>query len=984
MKRIVWLLALGIVLAVAASDTGAEPAMTPRVPENVYSADLVSFPGAWSFLLGKAAIILVSDQELEALCDPDKVIDMSCTFDRVERSMRQVCEDAQKRGARTLIVAFDHFFKQYRPGQDQPRQLMPDMDAYIERIAKIGKFAEGYGLGLELSLLSPLEVGPAYRAKTGESGLWMHYRKGLRDPKTGAYDVQLWRQVRWVNNKGPIDLEDAGIRVFAFKEHRIGGTPYSVVPPESIVEISDGVKVDVWDDLKTGVARRIRVYGEGHTDLGDLDRVLVVQQYKTPEMDYFSDQAMPFLKSLVDKYTDAGVKLNALYSDEMHIQQDWAYFGHHDHGEFAVRYVSPGFAKQFAARYGAQYADFAKYLVYFVHGQEDCAPDLTAKEGAMHVMGASPEAIRETALLRSRYFKSLQDGVVDLFTEAKHYAEAKMGHRLESRAHATWAESPTIDKWDTGQDNHQRNQYEYTSNFVWSCTVHQAASACYDYFKWGDYLTGNGNDHAEGGWIDRDYFALALACSTGILNEVPYSYAAHWGMPGEISNRRMSLVNAFGAAGSPLFGLVEDMQHRDVDVLMLYPLDLVAVEERFGSWMTQYGYANLITQAKLLERGKVNGNAIEVAGRRFTTLATMFEPFPSKAMLDLVREFVGNGGRMIWSGPPPVLTAEGERALEPWQDLFGVDYTPGQNEGELAPGRQVLFEGPLAKVAPQVILTDFLVDHVYPVTPREGTSVAAKVKDKIVGTQRGTATFLGYRPRDDQSKSLGYETRNWFEILDAVGAYAPTPKSGGSNDNTEYLSRTTPYLACRFPNGTVAIAPHFKDTEENWSGGFARKAEDDKKYIEAYPPPSDALDLEDFHVNGHTVTYHGTQAVAFRVTDDGGLVAFAGSGSTRIAVDGRETVFADAPFGQVAWAPVSENRRVPDGALMQMMAHGAGTLRIPAATLPESLEVVAEGPSPGSRGNVVTSRREADVLVVTIEPGSSGRWLYVAPAKAAH
>ena len=507
---------------------------------------------------------------------------------------------------------------------------MPDMDAYIERIAKISKFAEGYGLGLELSLLSPLEIGPAYRAKTGESGLWMHYRKGLRDPKTGAFDVQLWQQRRWVNNKGPIDLQDAGVRVFAFREQRIGGTPYLAVPPDSIVEISDGVQVEHWDGLNTGVACRMRVYGDGHTEIGPLDRVLVVQQYKTPEMDYFSEQAMPFLKALVDKYTAAGVKLHALYSDEMHIQQDWAYFSHHDHGEFALRYVSPGLAKQFAAKYGPQYADFAKYLVYFVHGQEDGAPDLAAKEDAMHVLGSSPEAIRETALLRSRYYRLLQDGVVDLFTEAKHYAESRMGHRLESRAHATWAESPTIDRWFTGQEHQARNQYEYTSNFVWSCTVHQAASACHDYFKWGDYLTGNGNDHAEGGWIDRNYFALALACSTGILNEVPYSYAAHWGMPAEINRRRTSLVNAYGAAGSPLFGLVQDMQHRDVDVLMLYPLDLVAVDERFGSWMTQYGYANLITQAKLLERGKVAGNAIELAGRRFTTLATMFEPFPSQ------------------------------------------------------------------------------------------------------------------------------------------------------------------------------------------------------------------------------------------------------------------------------------------------------------------------------------------------------------------
>ena len=79
----------------------------------------------------------------------------------------------------------------------KPRKLTPDMDEYIQKIAAIGKFAEGYGLGLELSLLSPLEIGPAYRARTGESGMWLHYRKGLRDPKTGAFDVQLWRQTRW-------------------------------------------------------------------------------------------------------------------------------------------------------------------------------------------------------------------------------------------------------------------------------------------------------------------------------------------------------------------------------------------------------------------------------------------------------------------------------------------------------------------------------------------------------------------------------------------------------------------------------------------------------------------------------------------------------------------------------------------------------------------------------------------------------------------
>jgi len=948
-----------------------------------HPGELVNFPGPWIFQIPKSHLILVTDQELEALTDPDRVIDLSLTYNKEEKSLRQVCEEAQARGADTLILAFDHFFAQYRPGQHVPRTLTPDMDAYIGHVAKISQFAQGYGLGLELSLLSPLEVGPAFRARTGESGLWLHYRKGLRDPQTGAYSVDLWRQTRWANNKGPIDIEDAGIRVFAFLESVNRATPYNIVPPETIVEISDTAQVETYDGLRAGTGVRIRVHGAGRTDIGPMDRVLVVQQYRTPEMDYFSDQALPFLKELVDKYAAAGVRLTGLYSDEMHIQQDWGYFNHHDHGEFALRYVSPGFAKRYAERYGAQYADFAKYLVYFVHGQDDYAHDLTAKEPRMHAFGNTPAGIQETALFRSRYYHLLQDGVVDLFTEAKRYAEEKMGRRLHARAHATWAESPTIDRWNTGRDAHQPNQYEYTSNFVWSCTVHQAASACYDYFKWGDFLTGNGNDHAEGGWIDRDYYALALACSTGILNEVPYSYGAHWGVPGAVNRRRQSLVNAYGAAASPFFGLVQDMAHRDTDVLMLYPLDLVAVEERFGSWMTQYGYANYVSQAKLLERGRVVDGAIEMAGRRFTTVATLFEPFPSAALLDMLAQLAASGGKVVWSGPPPVLTAEGGDALGPWQSLFGVDFRPEVMPGRMAPGRQVMFEGPLAGVAPQMILTDLLVDHIYPVTPREGTETAARVAGHVVGAARpsgnGRVAYLGYRPRDDQAASLGYETRNWFDILAAMRAYAPTGKFDAVNDNTDYVSRTSPYMVCRFPNGALTIAPHFKDVPESWPGGFARKPDDDAKWEQEHPLAPDTLALQDFKAHGHNVTYGGTQAVAFRTDDAQRLIAFAGTDCDHIAVDGRETRFASAPMALLAWAPVSPERRVPGGALLQAYLHGGGTITLPAPGLPERVELVAEGKIPGSRGAVIPCRREGETLVFEATPEAQGRWLYAVP-----
>lgn len=384
--------------------------------------------------------------------------------------------------------------------------------------------------------------------------------------------------------------------------------------------------------------------------------------------------------------------------------------------------------------------------------------------------------------------------------------------------------------------------------------------------------------------------------------------------------------------------------------------------------------------------GKGSGTSIPPVrtGRRFTTLVALFEPFPANKLLAMARELAKQGGRVVWSGPPPVLTRDAGDALTAWRDLFGVDYTPGCNEGLIGPGRRIAFEGALANVEDQVVLTDFLVDRLYPVTPREGTTVAGRSKDLIVATHRkvaekGSVTFLGYRPRDDQAASLGYETRNWFEVLDALGAYPPTGEFADVNDNTEHVSRTTPVYACRFPNGAVGLAPHFHDMEEGWPGGFGRDREADQKYLEENPPPSDALVLKDFHVNGHVVDYSGTQAMAFRMNASGELIAFAGGRATEITVDGRPFVFADRPFGQVAWGPVEENRRVEGGAVLQFLVRGQGTLRIPLVGVPHEVEAVLQGRTPGSRGEVLSHRIEDNALVIEMPAGASGRWGYVVP-----
>jgi len=227
-----------------------------------------------------------------------------------------------------------------------PRKLTPDMDEYVERISKIGKFAENYGIRLELSLMSPLEIGRAYEKATGESGQWMQYRKGLRDPVTGAFSVQFWQHRHWTNNKGHIDLLAGKVRVFAFKEEEISNTPYRIVSPESIVEITDVAETEIFEGIcHENIGCRARVFGKGMTNIGELDKVMIIQHYNCPEMDYFSESALPFLKTLVNKYVDAGVQLSGFYSDEMHIQQDWDYFSHHEHGQFALRYVSTGLKK---------------------------------------------------------------------------------------------------------------------------------------------------------------------------------------------------------------------------------------------------------------------------------------------------------------------------------------------------------------------------------------------------------------------------------------------------------------------------------------------------------------------------------------------------------------------------------------------------------------------------------------------------------------
>ncbi|MDO4557457.1 MAG: hypothetical protein Q4C47_00630 [Planctomycetia bacterium] len=961
----------------------------------------LTFPGVWSFGLPRRSIILVSDAQLEQLQDPDAQIDLSLSSTPNVTTLRKICEEMQWNRARTLILAFDEFWSQYRPGQGgKPRKLRPDTPKAIEYTATISRFAAQYGIGLELSLLSPLELGTGFRETTGKCGRWVQYREGYRDPLSGQFSVSLWEHQFWTNNKGKIALHRSGVRVFAFRERRHYGTPYSVVDPSEIVELKGPFTPQKGADPAASWVRTT-VCGTGHETMEsrelakDYDRVLVVFTYETPEMDYFCEEARPFLENLVDRYHDAGVELNALYSDEIHIQQDWNYFGHLENGQFTLRYLPESFVQAFTERYGAdcESLDFMKYLVYFCYGQHDFLPTLEPRIAVQHILPSDETGVWKTALFRRRYYDMLHQRVTDLFAGAKRYAESVYGKKLLAIAHATWAQSPTIDSWNNHSSAYK---YEYTSDFQWSNTVHQASAACDDYFRWNDFLTGGGNDHAEGGWSDRNYYGEAIASSTGSLNDLPNAYAGAWGMPGEALARHRAIQDAYGNAATPPFHAIENAEHRSTEVLMLYPISLVATEERFGSWMVQYGYANYITAEKLLQYGAIGEDgSVDVRGRKYTTICALFEPLPPEGLLPFLEEFVARGGRLVWSGPPAELDMSGASVSDRWLKMFGLTGLYHRMGGNAVPGRRIIFDGILEGMEPQTILTDFLVDRVYPVAadrpaenPEEAISLIARIEGErgaggsegeVVGVVRrsglGTAMYLGFRPRDDQSASLGYETRTWFEILSRIGAYPKSDATLPENDHPTVISRTTPYLATRFPNGTIALAAHYSRHRENWPGGFHRDTEVDRRILEGNPLPSEELRLHELRVAGYVVTYHGNRLVAFRTDDSGNPIAFGGYGCHEITIDGRTYHFADAPMSHVAWAPVAMERRVPGGAILEIWTNGQVKVRIPFfEAVSETAKLVGRGVA-GKCGGIGNATIHDGVIEFTAPPTSASFWL---------
>jgi hypothetical protein len=971
------------------------------------------------------AIILVSDQQFTRLANfPDQALEKPAPWSENPISLRDFCKELADAGGTKIHVAYDYFFG------GSTRDLYPDTPEFQDNLKKIHDVAREYGLGIEPSVLSPLELGVGYQARTGECGRWMQYGEGLRDTKTGLFSVEVWKHIQWVNNKGPTPVTLAGVRAFAFRETPITGTTFFAIDPQEIIELPTpaieeypGTRPvqygapEVAENLsRQFLANRVRISGEGllpaEHDGVMYNRVLVVLIYHTVEMDYFSPSASQFVQDLTNQYIERGIELEGIYSDEMHIQQDWVYHHHHDNGQFTLRYVSPGLERAFAEQYGAQYADFARWMVYFTCHQHHFLSTHEPKLPSQHVFGPGPEDIAATLLFRRNYYHLLEKTVIQLMIGGIERFEKKQGRSLDAFYHSTWAESPTCDLWSVNEvqrdwsPEEHRHKYEYTPDFVWSNTIQQAASACANYFAWNEFLTGGNNDVPEGGYADRNYYGRALACSLAALNRQPLASCGMWGMPAPVADRMLAVSEAYGALGNPIFRSVEDYDPRQIEVLFLYPQDLVAVEERFGSWMVQYGYANYITADKLLQYGSISADGwLEVRGPKITSrykaVCALYEPFPAPALLDLFERFVEAGGTVVWSSVPPLVGQDGKPAGERFARLFGLEPSalPANTLGMALPGRQVNFSGALAAAEPMPILTHFVVDRVFPVQPAQGSEMVAwlipggAAESLCVGarktyTNNGQAVYLGFRPRDDQSASTGQPVRAWFEILNALGAYP-------GESNPAVISCSTRFLACAFPNGSVALAPHYTLHEETWPGGFFRDEEVDKQRMEANPlPDDDTIRLEKMAVAGQRVTYRGRHCVAWKRDDAGRLAAFAGLDANQITIDGRTYRWSDRPV-DVAWHPLSAEQAAEGYTpLYRVWCGSQGTLRIPlglkdprrlelwtgayipAGRLPKRAQGITRTPV-GFASDKVPFNVEHGDLVIDVGEDCLEHWLYL-------
>ena len=234
----------------------------------------------------------------------------------------------------------------------------PDSEITVKAYQVICEKARAHGMTFGASLISPLDLGGGY-AKTHENTgrTWQMAEADLQD---GHFSLEMREQMQWYNNKGPIALRLTRLMAYAFDEERLGDSANFYVNAAAMEDITPSVRFErlAGTEKVTGSGygyRLMRVSGDCGSAKG---HVMVLAEYATPELDYFADNALPYIQSVVDLHAQNGIAYEGFYSDEMHIQFDWDLNEHFGPTEIRTRYVTPSLIREYAARYGEKYPRF--------------------------------------------------------------------------------------------------------------------------------------------------------------------------------------------------------------------------------------------------------------------------------------------------------------------------------------------------------------------------------------------------------------------------------------------------------------------------------------------------------------------------------------------------------------------------------------------------------------------------------------------------
>ena len=867
-------------------------------------------------LVRRADILLTEDDKLRAYANfPTEKYVPKCANDQVafdDSSLLDLCERGKKNKTKVLTFFHDHFFG---GGERELHLMHPE---FIDCAEKISKFTESYGIGIGASVTNPLDLGRNFKDVMGVGGQHRVFAEGILN-EDGSFDFISTLPECWGNNKGLIYPKLNKVRLFTYTEE-YDMLPYIVISPDSICEIPEDSysytqSSEDWELAKYLGKSHLNI--KGKTSLPG-NRVFAVLHMDLPEMDYFHPEAKKYVHDIIDTYLERGVEFLELYSDEMHIQFDWDLGSHFGPHEIPTRYMTKNFENKLS-EVDPFFSDFDKALIYFGY---DMYTDRKAlgKSHTQHIMGKTHADMYRTFNLRRTYFEMLQTTVVDICCDARDYIrdtyKKNEGWDPICFGHATWQESPTCDRYsDNGTLGMHNNAtimgvcaYDYTPDYCYSSTIREAISACYDYFKWNDYFSYGGTDMCECGWFDRNYYGGALSASLGSLNRNEITAWGSWGFPDEVRKRFSCVQNSFGSF-TPVEGIVSWYRPRDIDVLYVYPKDLTMIEERFGSWMVQYGYTNYCPADRIVNLGKVKDGKLSLGLCNYSTIVVGFEPFYNPEFVALLKEFIMGGGNVVWNSAPPA-DINGVIPSD-WLELFGIKTCARVTEGKTA--YKINFAGALYGIDDMKIPTDMLPDKVYNITLDSTSEGVAYAHGMLVGAHKtygaGKATYLGFRLRDDQTGETDDSPSTLFDVLKRLGAYG-----GDSNtDSPETISRKSEYFVTKFPNGTYSFCRHYRTMRELWPDGrFMRNKEADNEFLKTYKymVPLE-LDIENMSIDGKCVSYHGKGFCQYRFDDDGNLCGFKGDNTTGITIDGKEYSLTENKANTVF--SKLEDCRLPDG-----------------------------------------------------------------------